>query len=1208
MYKNPTLYLKISAITLLLILIFDKSYCEEVIINDDDYVKMVSHRNLGLGYFEEERYSEAVNEFKIIVEMNELEAMGYANIGISYMQMSGELISAEEWMLKALQYSPNNPDISFLLAKIYELTNRDSLAINTLEKTVQIHPEHIHSLYQLGINFSRGMKSNSKNKASAYFKKISAILPSNIPSTLKLVELLLNEKNNSDALFYLQTLQQTLPRVSEDSMRLLKRILELLHNKKPLEAKTPLVMLHNLMKPTNLYKEHLKRLRGTKGPIAGNPIYRFLNTKKGADSTNKKGLYDVEYQDISTLVGLNLLNKKFKSKSTTHPNHPIIAIADYDADGDQDLFVSFWSEAEQKNHQFLLENDNWTYKDKMSLPQIDNATGKDLSASFIDIDNDGHLDLLICNSIKNRIYSNKGSSEFFSNSINSSINIDKKNGNKALLFDMDLEGDLDLVLLTNDGNRLFRNNSDGTFIEINFQSGMIPHSTDKSIDAAISDFDDDGDSDLITISKNGKNIYYDNLRQGYFKDIMNETDLTIPEHPGTIVTGDYNNDGLMDLFITDLKGKQHRLNKNIGNKKFIEDINWNNSYAFLNKKIDGYCAELFDSNNDGYLDLLISMSFNKENNKHALAILYNNGKGKFNQPSIIKSDFNGPLKQIHTIDYDNDGDLDIFLSDSFNQLYLLKNNNGNLNNYIKVQLTGLRAGSSKNNFFGIGSKVELKAGDLYQLQYVDKPVIHFGIGNRDNADIVRVVWSNGVPQNHFKPQTNQTIVEIQVLKGSCPYLFGWTGNKYEFITDVLWPSALGMPLGIMAGEPLFAFPNSTDEYLKIPGSKLKKKEGQYRLQFTTELWETPYLDKVKLLVVDHPKNVDVFINEAFIPPPYPDFRIYNVSEKILPSYAKDEKGNNQIEKIIAKDNLYISNISPDLYQGVTKLHDLILKFDDLTMSDSLFLFLQGWIFPTDASINVLLSQTNELGSIFPYLEVPNKNGDWITVIENLGFPKGKNKTLIFDMTNKFITNDYRVRIRTNMQIYWDHIFITNSSSGNKLVINELYPTSANLHYRGFSMLSRIDYSSPHIPEYYSISKGQKWRDLIGDYTKYGDVLDLLMNSDNKYVIMNAGDEISLNFKASNLPTLPKDWSRDFFFYNDGWLKDGDLNTNRGQTVEPLPFHGMISYPDGADGNYPTSKEYDAYRKKYNTRKITTENFKEFLRRPLKQIIEDQSEN
>ena len=280
-------------------------------------------------------------------------------------------------------------------------------------------------------------------------------------------------------------------------------------------------------------------------------------------------------------------------------------------------------------------------------------------------------------------------------------------------------------------------------------------------------------------------------------------------------------------------------------------------------------------------------------------------------------------------DYDNDGDLDIFLVTSRGQIQLLRNDGGNINNYLNIRLAGLRTGSSKNNYFGIGAKVEVRAGDLFQVRYMDQPIAHFGLGDRAGADVVRILWSNGVPQNRFNPERNQTIVETQFLKGSCPYLFAWNGSKFDFVTDVLWPSALGMPLGIMAGETLYAFPNSTDEYIRVPGSYIQEKKGSYLLKFTTELWETPYLDKINLLVVDHPESVEVFIDETFVPPPFPPFRIYSVKNKRMPIAAKDGEENNVLDKIIHQDKEYISNLLPDTYQGLTKPHDLILFFGDL---------------------------------------------------------------------------------------------------------------------------------------------------------------------------------------------------------------------------------------------------------------------------------------
>ena len=1177
---------------LLFIFMIINNGCEqEKLVPPDTFSKMVSHRNLGLSYLEEERYTDAINEFKSLVQIAQEEPLGHANLGLTYLRMNGELKNSERALNNALELSPNNPDILFLLTKVYELTDREQRAISRLEDVILENPEHIKSLYQLGEMLSRSSTSNDKGKAIEYFTRLSQISPGNIASSLKLIELLIETNNGRDALYQLQTLHQTLPVISKDSNELLRNILESLHKEKTQEAKISIIMLHNLLKPQELYQASISELRGTRGPIAGSPLFHFLNTKTSTNGNENEIIKNVVFKDVSSLTNISLINEKLDSMDIEKSYNPIIALGDHDLDGDLDLFVTKWSNINNMSHQFLLRNDEGYFTNQTSLSEIKHKE-KDLSASFADYNNDGYTDLFICNSKNIKLYKNLGGGKFIPEK---NIGVYKDlNYYKALFLDLDLEGDLDLFLVTDKKNLFYRNNSDGTFTEIGKSSGL-EGPTKTSIDVAFSDFDDDGDLDLFVLNKDGSHLFYDNLRQSRFKDITKTTGIKNFDNPQNVMTVDFNNDGLIDIFVTGLK--EHALYKNIGESKFKLDSDWEKTNPAF-KGLYGGPATFFDADNDGHQDLLLSGT-GKDIKDNTLYLLYNDGHGKLLKPFLLTNDISGHVTQLEIADYDNDGDLDIFLSTSHNKIQLLRNDGGNLNNFIKVELTGLRTGSGKNNYFGIGSKIELKAGNLYQLRYMDRPSMHFGIGKQDNADIVRVVWSNGVPQNRFKPQKNQTIVEKQVLKGSCPYLFGWSGNKFEFISDVLWPSALGMPLGIMAGEPLYAFPNSTDEYLRIPGDKLEIIDGSYLMQFTTELWETPYLDKIQLMVVDHPKDVEVFIDETFIPPPYPKFRIYSFAKKYLPIKAEDSNGNDQLQKIELRDNVHIANLYHDLYQGVTEFHDLILEFDDLNTRDSLFLFLQGWLFPTDASINVNLSQSESLGSIFPYLQIPNEKGEWETVINNLGFPKGKNKTMIVDLTNKFINKDYRIRIRTNMQIYWDHAFIANSPYGDTIHTLVLSPTYADLHYRGFSELSQKDKGSPHIPDYYSVEKGQKWRDLTGTYTRYGDVLDLLMESDDKYAIMNSGDEITLKFDVSDLPKLSEDWDRDFLFYNDGWLKDGDLNTARGQTVDPLPFHGMTSYPEGAENQYPSDDDHNAYREEYNIRHITTDNFKGLLREPKK---------
>jgi len=317
----------------------------------------------------------------------------------------------------------------------------------------------------------------------------------------------------------------------------------------------------------------------------------------------------------------------------------------------------------------------------------------------------------------------------------------------------------------------------------------------------------------------------------------------------------------------------------------------------------------------------------------------------------------------------------------------------------------------------------------------------------------------------------------------------------------------------------------------------------------------------------------------------------------LPLSARDEKGNDLLAKISAYDFQYAANFSIGKFQGIAENHELILDLGSKAKADSLTLFLRGWIFPSDASINTAVAQSDKYSVHPPSLQVINKKGEWETVIPNMGFPMGRDKMVIANLSGKFLTaNDRRVKISTNMQIYWDQIFFSAGNVKAPVKMQDLNMVAANLNFRGYS----ADYrkGGPFGPEWFDyspVTKGQKWRDLTGNYTRYGDVLPLLQKADDEYIIADGGDEISIDFDASKLAALPKGWKRDFLIYSDGWVKDGDLNTAHGQTVLPLPFHKMPSYPYGRNVAYPADKEHRGYQQKYNTRKVSTLDFRNALR-------------
>ena len=199
--------------------------------------------------------------------------------------------------------------------------------------------------------------------------------------------------------------------------------------------------------------------------------------------------------------------------------------------------------------------------------------------------------------------------------------------------------------------------------------------------------------------------------------------------------------------------------------------------------VGGLDAHFLDYDNDGFLDLWL-IGTPKEGEGVVFSCFGTMGRDVLPMPQIsclkrFRVEVMAPVG-----DYDNDGDLDLFLIDSDGKVVALRNEGGDQNSWLQVKLEGVNAGNNKNNIDGIGAKVELKAGELYQMKYVTAPVTHFGLGKEKQADVLRVVWTNGVPQNVITPKSNQRILERQVLKGSCPFLYVYDGNGYQFVTDL----------------------------------------------------------------------------------------------------------------------------------------------------------------------------------------------------------------------------------------------------------------------------------------------------------------------------------------------------------------------------------------------------------------------------------------
>jgi Flp pilus assembly protein TadD len=488
-------------------------------------------------------------------------------------------------------------------------------------------------------------------------------------------------------------------------------------------------------------------------------------------------------------------------------------------------------------------------------------------------------------------------------------------------------------------------------------------------------------------------------------------------------------------------------------------------------------------------------------------------------------------------------------------------------------------GGIKNLKSGVGAVVEVRAGALYQRKIYEGLPLWFDMQTYSEADTVRITWPNGLIQNEPRQKTNQShvIAEAQRLSGSCPMIFTWNGSGFEFITDVLGVA----PLGANSGDGHY-FPVDHNEYIQIPGESLQPKDGVYSVRITEELHEVSYLDQVQLIAVDHPADVEVFTNDKFKSPPFPEFQLFGTHQRIYPSTARDDHGHDILPALLHCDQHY-----PDQYRrtldGVAEMHSIDLDFGASTKDNHAVLILNGWVDWADGSTFVAAAQSQKDGLVFPYLQVKDAQGKWKTVVQDMGIPSGKPKTIAVDLTGKFLSSSRAVRIVTNLCVYWDEIFLSGSSAPPLVHLTPLTASAADLHYRGFSV-PRIDRErkQPEQFQYDSKMPLSNWNPTPGNYTRYGCVRELATAVDDRFVIMGSGDELTLQFPAS-LPAPPQGWRRDFLLLVDGWAKDADANTAFSQSVEPLPFHRMSAYPYQQSEHYPDDAAHQRYRREYLTR-------------------------
>lgn len=807
------------------------------------------------------------------------------------------------------------------------------------------------------------------------------------------------------------------------------------------------------------------------------------------------------------------------------------------------------------------------------------TSGSGVSCAVGDFDNDGLPDLAVAFVDRVVLFRNLGHGKFVD--VTKKVGILSLNRPAGLTFvDYDHDGDLDLFITgrpngrnTKSGpgpNVLWRNNGNQTFTNWTAQSGLGGEGT--SISATLSDLNNDRAVDLVVTGSGAAPTFFANRREGPFKVSPLFIGSGLPPTEGVSVF-DFNKDGWMDVAVTHAGAPGVTLWRNVDGKHF-ERVP-----LPIHDAIRGWGLTTVDIDNDGWIDLaaLIETAHGPE-----LRVLRNLGpKGFQDVTASLKLDkikLQNP-RSVIAADLDGDGASDLIITQLGRAPVVLHNEGGNRNHSLRIALRGLA-----DNKMAIGAKVEVFSNGNWQKWEVTgasgflsqgPDEILAGLGSDTHADIVRLLWPTGVPQDEIDIGTKMSVsyLELDRRGSSCPTLFAWNGRRYQFISDVIGAGVIGhwvAPTRENIPDP--------DEWIKVEGAQLQARNGYFSLRFGEPMEEVNFLDEVRLVAVDHPAGTKVYPNERFLSePPFAQRKTILSSAAHAPAGAWDDKGRDVRELLRYRDRKYVKDFTNLQFVGFANRHTLTLDLGEWTPQNPVRLFIHGFIEYFSAS-SMYAAWQSGLKPMPPYIEAQLPDGAWKRVMDDMGFPAGLPRTIVVDLTGKLPEGTRRIRITTNLQIYWDQVLIDNGPDlPNRVRKTELPLASAQLAFRGYPQ--QLDGKTPGdlTYNYNQISQTGPFRRARGNYTRYGDVTRLLQQVDNRFVVFGTGEDIDLEFSDTPLPALPKGWERDYFFYANGFVKDMDFYEASPYTVAKMPFQGMRNYPSQTmehDADNPSRMQYE----------------------------------
>ncbi|HSS95469.1 MAG TPA: FG-GAP-like repeat-containing protein [Terriglobales bacterium] len=1086
------------------------------------------------------------------------EPAGWANWGVLALRQRNYDLASQRFS-KARELASKNDQIYYLMGILEGQRGNSAAAIDDLREAVDLNSQNLRAAYQLAQEVERQGGEKSEAESESVIQKILASQPDNLAALLELGRAAAKRKEAG-------TLKSVVAKISARSSAWPSEVQQQVaalqtatNNGDMHAAATRTTFLRNVLMRVYEYRQSLAVIKAPPGEEA-QPFTHFLAMES---PVFKPAAADTALS-FSTEPVANL--GKGWSWIGAIPlgsiGAPVVAVAN----GQQLRF---------SNGAAIAFPGGTSH----TAPLPESVTPADLNYDFKN-------DLILTGASGVRLFRQENPNQFTDVTAKSKLPKSVVNGNYtgAWAVDIEADGDLDIVLGAKTGElTVLRNNGDDTFTPIHPFKGI------SGLQQFVwADLDGDGDPDAALIDGSGKLHVFANERLGQFRERALPTNFPTVK---AIATADVNNDSVMDLLVVESSGSIVRLtDKNEESWDVAEVAQVPDAASNLANDVRLRVADL---DNNGGLDLILDPVGGK--NTNGAFIWLKDDKGNF----VALDHPSGSPLVFDSADTNGDGHLKL-LGLTVDGEPMQAINHGTKNyHWQTVRPHGVQSvGDQRINPFGVGGEIEIRSGLLVQKQTITGPQMHFGLGEQTSSDVVRVVWPNGTVRAEFAAKSDQDVTIEQRLKASCPFLFAFNGKEMEFVKDAVpWGAAIGLRINTLGAARVA----TTVEWYKIGRDQLVPHDRYYDVRIGAELWETYYYDNIALMTVDHPIGTEIFVDERFVVPPQkPQFTVVETPRNI--ARATDDFGNDVTDILTTLDGRALENFGKGQYQGVTRDHYVEIDLgNDVPDQGPLYMIGQGSIHDTDSSINVAITQGHRWQAKGMSLEVPDGKGGWILAQDNLGFPAGRKKTVVFNLTDIFHPGTpKKVRIHTNLEIFWDRISWAKGMPDASVKTTRMLPSYADLHYRGYSVIHRPDSGAPEVPDYNHLEGSkQRWRDLIGYYTRYGDVKELLEKVDDRYVIVNSGDEMSLRFDEQ--PAPQSGYLRDFVITGDGWIKDGDYNSTFSKTVLPLPYHGKDVY-DLSNTKPGRLEDEWAYRQhpedwqNYHTRYITPDVFQNSLRR------------